>query len=366
MRRRMSPEPQNQANPFDYFDLFLVTLEGSSYASCKSSLNGFRRFIASAGKDPRHLVKEDVEAWKEHLDRDHKPASVNRKLVALSAFYRWYCAQTGCKSIVDGVRRHPNQPVNKRKSFTAEQVEAILLATSDCKTYKDYRDRAILHVLLRTGLSNSQVRSLKVEDLVYEHDHAILRVRSGNGEVLIPLSQEMTGYITDYLKQRRARHKYLPDSPLFSNVLNRGDVKPNGKMDSTTLTTSIQRILKKAGVNGELKEYSFPLTAMRFAIEGGASLKEIHELSVLLRIPKRFFLELEEDMRSLSPYDSVSRGVEQAEAEARRGVIKCSDLRHVLEAFSDNDLLEIRIGDEGDLRIVSIMKVSRISYGLIR
>lgn len=361
----MASERADELFPFGYAEAFLATLEESSRNSCKSTLKAFREYVAECEIDPRDLTSDDVESWKRLLDRTQKPASVNRKLVALNAFYRWLSEKTGCANIVEGVARHPNQPLKKKRPFDKDQVESILGVIGECRSYKDYRDRAIVHLLLLTGVSYMQLRNLKVEDLLGEEDPCILRVKSKNGEALIPLSTQTHTYIREYLKKRRLHNDYYPSSPLFTNVTHRNGLKPNAKLKSNTVGTAVDRILKKAGLSEGIGEYSFQHTAMMLAIEGGATIREVEELAILLKIPRRFFLDLDnQGVTWHTAFDSIGANLEQMSEKPKKGVVKCSDLKRALDLFDDNDLLDVRIDEEGDLKIIPVMKTSKISFGL--
>ena len=100
--------------------------------------------------------------WRDHLAAKMKPATVNRKLAALSTLYRW-AGETGRVDrdptrYVNGVAQQPTAP----KALSDQALRRIL---RQARRSGKKRDIALLELLAATGLRASEVAGLRVGDL---------------------------------------------------------------------------------------------------------------------------------------------------------------------------------------------------------
>ena len=134
----------------------------------------------------RHL--KAVERW--------KPASVNLALAALDSFYK----HLGLGRPV--VRREELSKSAPRAIGVEEQRRLLRMAER-----APARDRAIVVVLLYTGLRLAELVALDVEDLRMSARKGLVVVRSGKGDAYreVPLNALVRQVLEEWLKERAAR-----------------------------------------------------------------------------------------------------------------------------------------------------------------
>jgi site-specific recombinase XerD len=107
------------------------------------------------------VTERDVQDWRDHLESTRKPATVNRKLAALSTFYQWAgkaeLVEHDPTAYVNGVEQEALAP----KALTKKNLNRILREAR--KGGK--RDEAMLELLAATGLRVSELAELQVGDL---------------------------------------------------------------------------------------------------------------------------------------------------------------------------------------------------------
>jgi integrase/recombinase XerC len=133
----------------------------------------------------RHL--KAVERW--------KPASVNLALAALDSFY----AQLGLGRPI--VRREELSKSSPR-AISEEQQRRLLRIAERAKA----RDRAIVVVLLYTGLRLAELVALDVDDVKMSARKGVLVVRSGKGDAYreLPLNALVRQVLDEWLAERAA------------------------------------------------------------------------------------------------------------------------------------------------------------------
>jgi integrase/recombinase XerD len=178
-------------------------------STLKSSLHvasSFLSFYASRGRDNlQEIVSDDVEAFIEHeQDRGLKVTTARTRLNSLWAFLRYLIEQ----DVID-------ERILKRKiSLRVPEFLPRAIAPGDVRgllgAIKDPRDRALILVLLRTGMRIGEVLRLRVRDLdirerkvhIYEGEKNCL------GRVVY-LSDDALMALKLWLKKRDTTRDYL-------------------------------------------------------------------------------------------------------------------------------------------------------------
>ncbi len=133
----------------------------------RNDVASFMRFVGiNRPEEFRGVTRAHVIAWRNILESQKlAPASVRRKLSALSDLYNYLC---DCNAVphnpVNGVER-PSEGANEGKTpaLSDEQANALLNAPR-LDTLKGKRDRAILAVFLFHAVRRAELCSLRVKD----------------------------------------------------------------------------------------------------------------------------------------------------------------------------------------------------------
>jgi integrase/recombinase XerD len=228
----------------------------------KSALLTLAKYIGD--KEIDTITTEDLKGFMSFLRSDYIPrrgngrteplstASFHRYWKAIRSFYKWAEAELGCGR-PDAPLKMPHFTNREIVPLSEEEIkklikacDATLIRPSDREPYEIHRhcairDKAMVLVLLDTGLRAGELGRLTIRDVNLE-----------NGEVyVLPHHVRKTRPRTVYLGKiaRKALWRYLSD---------RGEVLPNDPLfattdgrsvDPATILKIVRRIGERAGVS---------------------------------------------------------------------------------------------------------------------
>ena len=200
----------------------------------------------------RIVTRGHVLAWrKSHEARELAPATIRRKMAALSSLYEYLCEKNAVETNpVKGAKR-PKAEANEGKTPALGDHQARdLLSAPQANTLKARRDRAMLSVFLYHGLRREELSNLKVGDIQERSGVAHLRVFGKGSKIrYIPLHPASAAAINDYLDD--AGHRDDTKGALFRtlgrNMLSTVDEKGN---------RNASRAITPNGIYAEIKRYA--------------------------------------------------------------------------------------------------------------
>jgi site-specific recombinase XerD len=225
-------------------------------------------------------LRRDVVAWQTALIRQGlAPATINNHLASLSAFTTWVCAQAPqvfpsgdptkgigglglappepralrpaqvrtLKSLCDRLDRyHQRRPRRGRRRSRSEQEAPPLRAHG-----RPWRDRAIVYLLLSTGLRREELVRLDLiqlhphttEDLRRAHRARLSRVRGkGKTERSVFLSADARAALADYLERERPRDATATSASLFLSAVGLPARAADGHLSPRAVNLILARI----------------------------------------------------------------------------------------------------------------------------
>lgn len=226
----------------------------------------------------RHVFRAHVIAWRKTLKaRDLSPATIRRKIAALSSLFNYLCdCNTVTHNPVNGVKR-PNEGANKGKTPALGESQAReLLSAPDKDTLKGKRDRALISLFLYHGLRREEVARLKIKDIHTRQGVVHLAIHGkGDKERYIPFHPEVAELVDVYLEE--AGHKEDLEGFLFRSLGNRW----NGKsLTPSGIYKIVAKYADQTGLKEELRKLSphtFRSTAATNALEHNADLAKVQE-----------------------------------------------------------------------------------------
>jgi integrase/recombinase XerD len=154
---------------FPVKDEFLKFLYQKSQRNCKaktlsnycSTVIAFLSFLEKSGKcELGQLEKQDLEAFIEHeQDRGLKPASIRLRVVCIRSFLQYLLDEDKIGPQVLRRKIQVKLPKALPRAMDPSDVKRLLAAVHDV------RDRAMILVMLRTGLRIGEVLDLKISDV---------------------------------------------------------------------------------------------------------------------------------------------------------------------------------------------------------
>lgn len=172
------------------------------------------------GRAPSQLRLEELDAgflgkFLEHLERDrHNSARTrNNRRSSLRAFFQYVALNEPelalhCQRILAiPAKRYERHPVE----FLTEEQTAALVAAPDGATWIGRRDQAILLVAVQTGLRNSEITSLRRQDVEFGTGAHVRCLGKGRKTRCTPLRPDVAAV----LKQWMSEHDGRPTDPVF-------------------------------------------------------------------------------------------------------------------------------------------------------
>lgn len=206
-----------------FTDRLLGQLGASSHtvASYRDTFRLLFRFARERlGRAPSELRLDELDAsflgtFLEHLERarDNCPRTRNTRLSALHAFFRYVAINEPalalhCQRVLAiPAKRYERGPVE----FLTEEEAAALVAAPDPGRWIGRRDRALLLVAVQTGLRNSEITSLRRQDVEVGVGAHVRCLGKGRKMRCTPLRPDVAAVIEAWLSQQDGK----PDDPVF-------------------------------------------------------------------------------------------------------------------------------------------------------
>src|SRR6202011_6033461 len=194
----------------------------------------------------RGISRAHVIAWRKNLESRHlSPATIRRKLSALSALFDYLCERNAViGNPVDGVKR-PMANGNEGSTPALGDAQARkLLEAPPAGTLKGVRDRAILATLLYHGIRREELCGLRVKDLHSRQGVMHFRVKGKRAKIrFVPVNAAAQRMIEDYLAL--TGHRNDVEGALFRPINN----NRTGRLDRHLDPASVyQNIVRKYGL----------------------------------------------------------------------------------------------------------------------
>jgi len=175
--------------------------------------------------EPHAVDPRDITEYRGYqLRQGAKPATVNRRLIALRRFFQWakhkgHLSSSPFEVLESVAVKYQKDTAPK---WLSPKEQAALLRPVRASESK--RDLAIIQTLLGAGLRVSELANLRVSDLEITERSGWLTVRQGKGGKTrsVPLDNRTRHALTDYLEERK------DDTSAALFVGQRGDVGVRG------------------------------------------------------------------------------------------------------------------------------------------
>ncbi|NUA27055.1 tyrosine-type recombinase/integrase [Cupriavidus basilensis] len=207
-----------------FFTQRLLQQQGLSSHTVSSYRDTFRLLLAFAadhvGRAPSNLRIEDfdvslIEKFLQHLEqgRGNSVRTRNTRLAAVHAFFRFVAVSEPalslqCQRILAiPSKRCEHGPVE----FLTEGEAAALVAAPDVRTWIGNRDRTLLLVAVQTGLRNSELTSLRRQDVVLGTGAHVRCLGKGRKMRCTPLRPDVIAVLKAWLRYQPGE----PDDPVF-------------------------------------------------------------------------------------------------------------------------------------------------------
>jgi len=272
----MSASDQNE-HALEYLRDFLCYLENekqlarSSCSAYKADIAGFVSWLNLARENVLVIDNRHVNQYLyARLAKGYKPSSNARLLASLKGFYEYLLIKQlvvsdPCFSITQ-----PKITVEHSSIIEPLDVERLMLVP-DVESAIGLRDRAMLEVLYSTGVSVSELISLRIALLNLKQ--ATLKVASSKGELrAVFLTEQCCYWLGLYLneEQKKAQKKDQNDWMFLSE---RGQ-----RMTRQTFWYRIKAYVAKSGLSDNISPQTLRRSFAAHILESGVELRVVQQI----------------------------------------------------------------------------------------
>lgn len=181
-------------------------------------------------KDVEDITIIDLKAFLNFKKKTTQASTINGYIDLMKSFFCW-CVEEGYIETNPAKKLRKLKQIKKvREPLSVENIERLRMA---CKTN---RERALVEVLLSTGMRISEVQKVNISDIDF-YANKIKIMGKGNKERIILFNDKCKLYLMEYLKNRKENQEDLKDN----EALFISDRKPFGRIG----TRGLEKILKK-------------------------------------------------------------------------------------------------------------------------
>ncbi|KKT01974.1 MAG: hypothetical protein UV79_C0003G0006 [candidate division TM6 bacterium GW2011_GWF2_43_17] len=246
----------------------------SSRITYRSSLRQFFHWL-NVQDQKSNPTRETIILYKAWLDsKNLRTFTKAGYLVAVRRFFEWTESTKQYPNIAKGVKsaRRPTKS-HQKDALTILQIQRCLESIPRT-TLEDYRDFALINLLIRTGARLIEIRRASLEDLETQEQGATILWIRGKGregkDDFVVLTQEALKPLGEYLQKRAPK---TMSEPLFASVSDRNFGR---RLTVCSLSRLIKKRFRSAGIESRrLTAHSLRHTFGVMAIKAGASLYEV-------------------------------------------------------------------------------------------
>lgn len=303
MPRVADPDAEDTLPPSEldtYAQSFALYLraQNRSPATIKSYLSAVAQldtFLAERGmpRSIRGIRREHIESFVvDRLER-HSPATAANRFRSLQQFFRWLVEEDEIEASPMSRMRAPKVPVQPPPILAQDELQALLGSCAGT-SFDDRRDRAILTVLLETGIRRGECAGLQLDDLDVLGGQITVLGKGGRRRT-IALGAAACTVLDRYLRRRRDH----PNHRLPAIWLGRW-----GAMTSDGIRYVVETRSKQAGL-GHVNPHRFRHTWAHYYMAAGGQETNLMHLAGW-------------QSESMLRRYAASAGAERAMAEQRR------------------------------------------------
>lgn len=240
-------------------------------AAYRRDVDEFLAWCATHGYDPFAVRRVEIDRYRGWL-RHHRRqggavtlSTLGRKLTSLSSFYRYVVTDLDLmpRSPLDGVKRPDREDVSLTAGMDLAEAHRFLAAADEAGAM----ERALLRVLLSTGLRASEACAVDVGDLGVDRGHHVLTVRrKGGRRQKLPIVPAAWEALSAHLAARSSGPLFLP--------------KRARRMYRQEVYRIVREVAGTAGISEKwITPHSLRHTAITLALDAGVPLRLVQEMA---------------------------------------------------------------------------------------
>lgn len=240
----------------------------------EKALKKFFLYIQDQGL--KSIIRQDIIAYKNSLKNKMTPGSIQVYMSAIRSFFSFLQAEGIAPNMTSGIKSKVSSG-NKRDFLRPEQVKTILKQCSLDQTPEGLRNKAIIMLLVTTGLRTIEIERANIKDIQQSGSQKLLYIqgkgRKGKDEFVV-INNTVFKALNDYLDTRQPINK---EDPLFISLSDRNQ---GGRLTTRSLSRIVKETFKQIGIDNEkLTAHSLRHTAVTLVLKAGATIQQAQAMA---------------------------------------------------------------------------------------
>lgn len=250
-----------------------IDIKNETKRGYKKILEEYSTYISKITDSPN---RSDLLNYREYLKKKVKAASVQKYIVVIRNFYRWFHVEGYGDNIAEGIKGVKIQSDFKREPLSINESKKLLARAKfhSSNSITGLRNYAIISLLLTTGLRTIEVERSDVSDINIVDGIRILYIM-GKGhddkDSFVKLSPQVYEIIEEYLIARSDEFE-----PLFISH----HTKTKGeRLKTRSIREIVKELLRQIGINNKkFSAHSLRHTTATISLIEGANIEETQAL----------------------------------------------------------------------------------------
>jgi len=249
----------------------------NTVSSYRRDLCDFRRFLLERGAaldsggaevDPDAITTDHIRGYLSEAMKTLGRATVQRRLFAIKAFFRWRETMAGAASPARSLRS-PRTQRRLPAILPEDDVRRLIEADAEESSPAALRDRAILETLYSSGLRVSELVGLNWRDIDDDVGMVLVRSGKGNKDRMVPIGEPA-------LDALKAWRRAMPvawelEGPVITNL--RG-----GRLTTRAVENILAQRIVAAGLGASITPHGLRHCFATHMLNSGADLRSIQEM----------------------------------------------------------------------------------------
>lgn len=259
-----------QVNSFINYLKFEKRYSSHTIEAYQNDLAQYLEFLINNDLLVEKATVKNVRMWLVFLSENATPATVNRKLSSIKAYYNFLQKN----QLVD-INPVKNIPTQKKPSRTPQFVEQnelndLISNLPNPDDFINLRDFLIVELLYATGMRRSELMNLKDND-IDQMSNSVKVLGKGKKERLIPLNKLVILKINNYIQLRNTEFDNVKFESLFIN-------SKGSAMSPKSIYNVVQKILSMCWSVEKKSPHILRHSFATHLLNKGADLNAIKEL----------------------------------------------------------------------------------------
>ena len=242
------------------------TLEDTAQADVLPNLASFGRHLRAANKSPltiksyseairqfdafleargmpqavANIRREHIETFIEDQLARLRPASAANRYRSLQQFFRWLVDEGELRETPMAKMHPPTVPEEPPTVLTDANLDQLWKVTAGT-SFDERRDRAILRLLVDSGIRRAELAGLRLEDVDRDQDVVVV-MGKGRRPRTVPYDVKTAKDLDRYIDRARAHHANAGDPWLW--------LGKKGRLTETGIAQLLRRRGREAGLDG--------------------------------------------------------------------------------------------------------------------